>query len=72
MPYINVRITTGASREQKEQLIEGITELMVRILDKNPATTHVVIDEIPPDCWGVRGKPVSELRASGAPGVSKR
>ena len=71
MPYVNVKLTRGASREQKEQLVEGITELLVRILGKNPATTHVVIDEIPPECWGIRGRNVAELRASGAPGVSK-
>ncbi len=71
MPYVNVRITTGASREQKQQLIAGITELLVRILDKNPASTQVVIDEIAPESWGVGGKTVAELRASGAPGVSK-
>lgn len=71
MPYVNVKLTSGASREQKEQLIEGITDLLVRILGKNPASTHVVIDEIPPEYWGVRGRTVAELRAAGAPGVSK-
>lgn len=71
MPFVNVKLTTGATREQKEQLIEGITELLVRILDKNPASTHVVIDEIAPDHWGIRGRTVAELRAAGAPGVSK-
>lgn len=71
MPYVNVRITSGASRKQKEQLIEGITDLLVSILGKNPASTHVVIDEIPPECWGVRGKTVAELRAIGEPGISK-
>ena len=71
MPYVNVKITRGASREQKEQLIEGITELLVRLLDKNPATTQVVIEEIPPEYWGIRGKSVAELRAVGAPGVSQ-
>jgi 4-oxalocrotonate tautomerase len=71
MPYVNVKLTSGASRKQKEQLIEGITELLVRILGKNPASTHVVIDEVSPECWGIRGKTVAELRASGAAGISK-
>ena len=71
MPYVNVRITTGASREQKAELIAGITELLVRILDKNPASTQVVIDEISPESWGVGGETVAELRARGASGVSK-
>lgn len=72
MPFVNVMITAGATNEQKEALIEGITELLARVLDKNPASTHVVIEEVPPESWGVRGKTVARLRASGAPGVSKR
>lgn len=72
MPFVNVKITTGASREQKAQLIEGITDLLVRVLDKNPASTHVVIEEVPAENWGVSGRSVAELRAAGAPGVSKK
>lgn len=72
MPFVNVKITTGSSREQKAQLIEGITDLLVRVLDKNPASTHVVIEEVPAENWGVSGRSVAELRAAGAPGVSKK
>jgi 4-oxalocrotonate tautomerase len=72
MPFVNVMITTGATREQKKELIEGITELLVRVLEKNPASTHVVIEEISPEDWGISGRSVAELRAAGAPGVSKK
>jgi 4-oxalocrotonate tautomerase len=50
------------TREQKKQLIAGATELMVRVLDKDPATTFVVIDEVDLDNWGVGGRPVVEWR----------
>jgi len=72
MPFVNVRITSGASTEQKQALIEGITDLLVRVLEKNPASTHVVIEEVPAENWGVRGQTVASLRAAGAPGVSKK
>jgi 4-oxalocrotonate tautomerase len=72
MPVVNVKITTGATREQKAALIEGITALLVRVLDKNPASTHIVIEEIPAENWGISGRSVAELRAAGAPGVSKK
>jgi len=72
MPFVSVKITTGATREQKAELIEGITELLVRVLEKNPASTHVVIEEISPEDWGISGRSVAELRAVGAPGVSKK
>lgn len=72
MPFVNVKITAGATAERKEALIEGITDLMGRVLDKNPSSTHVVIEEIPAESWKVRGKTVAKLRDSSAPGISKR
>ena len=65
MPYIQVNITKGATNEQKAQLIEGITDLMVKILDKNPASTHVLIEEVETENWGIAGKAVKRLRAEG-------
>ena len=64
MPYINIKITReGATREQKAELIAGVTDLMVRVLDKSPATTFVVIDEVEMEDWGIGGMPVDEFRA---------
>ncbi len=63
MPYVNIQVTReGVTPEQKAELIAGVTELLVRVLHKNPATTHVVIDEIDLDNWGVGGLPVAEFR----------
>ncbi|GKX54427.1 tautomerase [Leminorella grimontii] len=63
MPYVNIKITReGATQEQKKQLIEGVTQLLVDVLNKNPATTVVVIDEVDTDNWGIGGVPVTELR----------
>jgi 4-oxalocrotonate tautomerase len=62
MPYINVRILEGATTQQKADVIAGITDVMVKVLGKNPDTTHVVIDEVPLDNWGLKGKSVAELR----------
>ena len=64
MPYINIKITReGATPEQKAELIAGATDLMVRVLDKSPATTFVVIDEVEMEDWGIGGMPVDEFRA---------
>ena len=63
MPYINIQITReGATPEQKAELIRGSTELLVRVLNKNPATTFVIIDEVDTDNWGIGGESVSILR----------
>ena len=65
MPYVEVNLTTGASKEQKAQLVEGITDLLVNILDKNPSSTQIVIKEIEADSWGISGRSVKTLRAEG-------
>ncbi|MBN3042099.1 4-oxalocrotonate tautomerase family protein [Pectobacterium brasiliense] len=63
MPYVNIKITNeGVTAEQKRQLIEGVTQLLVDVLNKNPKTTVVVIDEVNTDNWGIGGVPVTELR----------
>lgn len=63
MPYVNIQITReGVSAEQKRRLIAGVTTLLVEVLAKDPGTTHVVIQEIDTDNWGVAGKQVTELR----------
>ena len=68
MPYVNIRVTREngtPTAEQKEELIKGATELLVRVLGKNPATTVVVIDEVDTDNWGVGGATVTRRRRQG-------
>ncbi len=62
MPFINIKITQGATTKQKEQLIEGATQLMVDVLGKNPNSTFVVIDEVETDNWGVGGQSITKMR----------
>lgn len=63
MPYVNIKITReGATPEQKAELIAGVTELLVKVLNKNPATTVVVIDEVAFEDWGIGGLPVEQYR----------
>jgi len=66
MPYVNIKITKeGATAEQKAALIEGVTDLLQRVLNKNPATTVVVIDEVDTDNWGIGGESVTIRRKKG-------
>lgn len=69
MPYVNIKVTkeggpsgTGPSDEEKVELIKGTTDLLARVLGKNPATTVVVIDEVALEDWGIGGLPVPEFR----------
>jgi len=64
MPYVNIKITRegGTTAAQKAELIQGVTDVLVKVLDKSPATTFVVIDEVDMEDWGVGGLPVAEYR----------
>lgn len=67
MPYVLIQVTDeGVTRDQKRALVEGATELLVRVLQKDPQTTFVVIDEVPTDNWGVAGELVTERRRRGS------
>ncbi|MDH0292905.1 4-oxalocrotonate tautomerase family protein [Pseudomonas sp. GD04087] len=69
MPYVNIQVTDeGVTADERRQLIEGVTELLERVLRKPPSTTYVVIQEIATDSWGVGGKTVAELKAQGKHG----
>lgn len=69
MPYVNIKITKeGATDKQKKQLMEGVTQLLVDVLHKNPNTTIVIIDEVETDNWGIGGVPVTELRKKACKG----
>lgn len=65
MPYVNIKVTGGEeapTAQQKAELIAGITALLQKVLNKNPETTVVVIDEVAMDNWGIGGKTVTERR----------
>ena len=63
MPMVNVKITReGATAEQKSQVMAEMTEVLARVLGKNPETTIVTIEEVETENWGIDGQPVSERR----------
>jgi 4-oxalocrotonate tautomerase len=63
MPYVLIQVTReGVTPAQKAKLISGTTKLLVDVLDKNPATTFVVIEEVELENWGVGGLPAEEYR----------
>lgn len=69
MPFVNVKITRegGTTPEQKAAVIRGVTRVLEDVLDKDPATTFVVVDEVELEDWGVGGEPVAELRRRAPP-----
>lgn len=63
MPYIHMQLTReDVTVEQKERLIKGVTDLLVQVLNKNPVTTLVVIEEVETDNWGIAGMTITKYR----------
>jgi 4-oxalocrotonate tautomerase len=70
MPYVNIKITregNGATKEQKEKLIAGVTQLLVDVIGRGSKTTVVVIEEIETDNYGIGGESITERRKKGIP-----
>jgi 4-oxalocrotonate tautomerase len=63
MPYVNVRVTAGVTREQKAEIVREIAGMLQRVLGKKPEHTHIVIDEIDTDNWGFAGMLTTDYRA---------
>ena len=66
MPFVNIKITRdGVAPEKKAEVIRRVTQVMVDVLGKNPATTMVVIEEVETDNWGIAGESVTARRKQG-------
>jgi 4-oxalocrotonate tautomerase len=55
MPYVNIQITRGATRDQKATLVRDVTTSLVTTLGKRPEHIHIVIQEIAEEDWGYEG-----------------
>lgn len=64
MPFINIKMTRGATKAQKAEIVKEFTDTLVRVLGKNPQNTHIVIDEVERENWGMAGQLVSEKTAA--------
>lgn len=65
MPYINIKVTKEngePTAEQKAQLIDGVTELVSRVLGRNKASTVVIIDEVDMQNYGLGGESIKSIR----------
>ena len=67
MPYLNLQITKGASREQKAELVRDMTNSLVRVLGKKPEHIHIVIQEIEEEDWGYAGLVTDEWKKTQNP-----
>ena len=70
MPIVNIQITregTGPGRnaataEEKAAVIQGVSQVLLDVLNKSLDSTFVVIDEVELENFGWGGLPVPEFR----------
>ena len=63
MPFVQIDVTRdGVTKEQKQELILGVTKLLKEVLDKDFHLTRVMIREVETDNWGLGGEQVTEIR----------
>ncbi|WP_338751278.1 2-hydroxymuconate tautomerase family protein [Bacillus sp. FJAT-52991] len=62
MPFIQVNILQGRPSEKKEQLIEELTWKVAEVLECPQETIRVMINEMPPEHWGIAGESVKKRR----------
>jgi 4-oxalocrotonate tautomerase len=58
MPFVNIKIIEGVfNKEQKQKMIEKVTDTMVSIEGENMRPlTWVVVEEVKSGDWGIAGK----------------
>jgi 4-oxalocrotonate tautomerase len=60
MPFIQVSIIEGRSKEKVAEVIQNITQTVSETLDAPVENIRVLVTEIPKTHWGKAGKPISE------------
>ncbi len=56
MPLITVHMYRGRTPAQKEAVVRGITDVMVREANAKPESVEVILMEVPREHWAMAGK----------------
>jgi 4-oxalocrotonate tautomerase len=70
MPIVRIDVMEGRPLETLQRLIVQVTETVAQVLDTPADRVRVIVNEVPPDLWGIGGVPATE--AGRAPGVEER
>lgn len=70
MPIVTIQVTREGTKpsndsvtpEEKAQLIKGVSELLLNVLNKPLEATFVVIEEVETENWGWGGLPTDQYR----------
>lgn len=63
MPIVNIQLIAGRSDEQKETLIQKVTEACVEAIDCTPESVRILLSDVATQDFGVAGESVAKRRA---------
>ena len=66
MPIVNLQLIAGLSVDQKRTLVAEITQTLARVTGAKPERTHILIQEVADEDWGLEGRLVLDRRAASA------
>jgi 4-oxalocrotonate tautomerase len=62
MPFVNLKLVKGQTTpEQRQNIIEGLTDLIVNIMGRERDFTVITIDELEKNQWIIGGKTIEQL-----------
>jgi 4-oxalocrotonate tautomerase len=71
MPIALIKILEGRSPEKKRRLIESVSQAMAESLEMPIDGVRVLVEEVPPDCWGRGGKTGADRVVDGSAALPK-
>lgn len=66
MPYVQVTLAAGRTREAKQALMAAVSQAVHESIDAPLESVRVWITEVPPEEMAIGGVPLDEVRARSA------
>ncbi|MGN6818335.1 MAG: tautomerase family protein [Sphingomonas sp.] len=63
MPFVSIRISGTATKDQKSGIVADVTKSLVERLGKNPAAVQIVIEEVSTENYGAGGLLIADRDA---------
>lgn len=62
MPVVQVNIKEGRTLDQKREIVERMTDVLVDVCGSARERVHVIINEVEEDNWGRGGQLLSDIK----------
>jgi 4-oxalocrotonate tautomerase len=63
MPFVSIRLSGSATKDQKSAIVADVTASLVSRLGKNPAAVQIVIEEVSTENYGAGGQLIADRDA---------